>query len=173
MIKSKYDTLWFGFLTYMLCWCLFFFLIGFSQYFLNYKILGIGMRLDINALPLCFIGLTGTFFFCLFLWREANIISIDPLGKIISFKNIFTRRTESFSFSELSGYIDTIQRTRRSNFKVLYIVQNKKYIKKISSAMYKNFDELLNSLNSLNSLGFRKLGLKERFQILFNKTMLD
>ena len=37
--------------------------------------------------------------------------------------------------------------------------------------MYKNFEELLGGLSSVNYLGFKKLGLKERFKILFNKQM--
>ena len=132
-----------------------------------------GMLVDKDALPLCLIGLTGLFFFCLFLWREANIITIDTSHKIITFKNIFTRHTDKFLFDQFSGFVDTLQRTRRNNYKALYIVQDKKYVKKISAAMYKNFDELLGGLSPVNYLGFKKLGLKERFKILLNNQMHD
>ena len=96
MIKSKYDIFWVGFLTFMLCWCFLFFVISFSQFLFHYKILGMGMLVDKDALPLCLIALTGLLFFCLFLWREANIVTIDTSHKIITFKNIFTRQTEKF-----------------------------------------------------------------------------
>src|SRR6478752_4829762 len=101
MIKSKYNTFWFGFLMFMLCWGFLFFVIGFSQFVFHYKIFGMGMLVDEDALPLCLIGLTDSLFFCLFLCHEANIITIDPIHKIIAFKNIFTRRTDKLSFSEI------------------------------------------------------------------------
>lgn len=157
----------------MLDWCFLFLVVGFSQYFFHYKILEMGMLVDKDALPLCLIGIIGFSFFCSFLWREANIITIDTIRNIIAFKNIFTRHTDKLSFDGISGYVDTLQRTRRDNYKVLYLVQDKRYVKKISAAIYKNFDELQDGLSSVKYLGFKKLGLKERFQILFNNQLQD
>ena len=100
-------------------------------------------------------------------------ISIDSENKTIKFKNAITRYTREYNFEYYDGYLDSFTTTSKTNYKVLFLIKNKKSIKKIEGYYYKNIDEMQKALSSMNYFGFNKnLGSINR-RIFLNKPIVD
>jgi hypothetical protein len=106
------------------------------------------------------------------LWGEAKAILIDDNNSTICFANIFTRRKEIYSFDEFDGFVDLYQPVTGGRVRVLYLIKNGKFIKKISGFYYSNLDELIAALSPIKYLGKQDFGLIKSLKILFNMTIL-
>jgi len=105
--------------------------------------------------------------------RKFIIISIDNENKTIQFKNPITRYTKEYDLDYYDGYLDSFTTTSNTNYKVLFLIKNKKSIKRIEGYYYKNIDEMQTALSSLNYFGLQKnIGRLNR-RILLNKTIID
>ncbi len=121
-----------------------------------------------------------TLFICSFLvymglWlkRSATTITIDPVQKTIGFTNIFIKKTEVSLLGDLDGYIETVVTSgSHTEYKAYYILKDKKVNRKILGYYYSNMDELQEGLKPLAYLGFQKLGLEKRLNILFNRPIV-
>ncbi len=105
---------------------------------------------------------------------NAIIVTIDDFKKIISFKNIFTKKERIYFFTELNGFVDTYYRDGyQAKFDIIYLIKNDKRIEKISRYFYSNYKELKEGLNSLTYLGFREFYLIKNLKILFRQSVVD
>jgi hypothetical protein len=90
------------------------------------------------------------------LWRDATNILIDTDKKTISLVNMFTKRQQTFSLDEFSGYMYDYEQSRYyvngnvwrndDRVKLIYLLQAGGAEIKISSAYYINFHELEKAL---------------------------
>ena len=102
------------------------------------------------------------------------IVTIDNLGKTISFKNIFTQKEKVYVFTEFDGYVDTSWRDGyQGNYDIIYFIKDDKRIEKISSYYYSNYKELRAGLDSLTYIGYREFGLFKNLRILFGQKVAD
>ena len=174
MIKSKFWA--FGFWLMALLTILFLFLLfsAISQYYFNWEIFKISMGTPFEAHFLLTLFVSAILIFGSIFTYGANAIYIDPANKTIKFKNIITRKTRSYSFDNFDGYVDTLQRDGRGNsYKAIYLVKEKRFIAKISSFFYSNYNELKDGLSDLPYLGFQTFGIIDSFKVLFGIDVLD
>ena len=75
--------------------------------------------------------------------------------------------------SEFEGYVDTFVKSPRGDFRVLYLVKNKRLTNKISGRFYSNIEEIEKGLQSLKYLGFHKFSLKWSLKIFFHMKALE
>lgn len=107
------------------------------------------------------------------IWRDGNFITIDTFSKTITFANFFTKRKQTYEFNSFDGFIDMYQRSKGGSYRVVYLVRNKKYIKKISSFIYSNLDELQDSLTPIEYLGRQEYNIIKSIKVLFHREILD
>jgi hypothetical protein len=174
MIKSKFWTLGFWLMAILTIFFLFLLVSAISQYYFDKTLFKISMTTAREAhVQMTLFVLAFLLFGSVFVYG-ANAIYIDTLNKSIKFKNIITRKTRIYSFANLDGYVDTIQKDGRMNsYKVSYLVKNKKFVAKISTFFCSNYDELINGLKGLTYLGFQDFGINDNFKVLFGKEVLD
>jgi hypothetical protein len=106
------------------------------------------------------------------LWKDSKTISINIIEKTISFKNIFTRKTKTYNFSELDGYFEVFQPSRGKSYRVLYISKNGIFVEIISSFTYSNLIEIEKGLNQLKFLGHKEFDYIDSLKILFKQKIV-
>ena len=117
----------------------------------------------------------GSFWVFLFgglLWKEAKLILIDTDNSTISFTNLFTREKAIYGFDQFDGFVELYQPSSGGRVRVLYLVRNAKFIKKVSSFYYSNLDELRTSISPIKYLGEEDFTLIKSLKILFNMKIL-
>jgi hypothetical protein len=162
MTKSQFKSFGFWLMIFLLSVGIIFLLSAFLQ-----------SRTERQEIVCLSVGLIYILLFGSQLWRDAKIILIDTFGKTISFTNLFTRQQTFSSFDEFDGFIDTFQSSRDGTYRVIYLVKDKKFVKKISSFYYSNLDELQDSLVGLKYLGQQNFNIIKSFKILFNMPVLN
>lgn len=101
-------------------------------------------------------------------------IKIDSDERIIFFKNIITRKTTSYGFSDFDCYFDTFAKTGKGgSYKVVYLVKNNKAEKIMSGFYYSNIDELQDAVSSIKYIGFKKDFSKIARRAILNKPIID
>lgn len=95
----------------------------------------------------------------------ANVTIIDGVNKLVSYTNIVTRKKKIFYYDEIDGYIDTTQSSKGSDYEVMYLVSKDKYVAKMSSNIYSNYDDLKKGLTDIKHLGYRDFDLIDRSKI--------
>lgn len=161
MTKSQFKSFGFWLTTVMVLFGLLFFLSSFLQ-----------SRTEKQKQVCIVTGLVWILLFGSQLWRDSKIILIDTFGKTINFTNLFTRQQTVCSFNDFDGFIDTFQSARGGSYRVIYLVKNRKFIKKISSFYYSNLDELQNSIVDIKYLGRQNFNIIKSFKILLNMPVL-
>ncbi len=102
-------------------------------------------------------------------WKN-KLITIDTSNSKIIFTQVITRQNEIYNFNEIEGYVDVIKKpSRGKSFRVLYLMQNKKIIKKISAFTFSNLDELESGLKPIKYFGRINDSYSLRFKTLFRK----
>lgn len=74
---------------------------------------------------------------------DANSIKINTEAKTISFKNLFTGVKTVYNFSDFDGKLVCYKPIKGGWAKFIYLVKNKKVVKKINDFIYSNEKELL------------------------------
>jgi hypothetical protein len=101
------------------------------------------------------------------------MVFIDHANKTISFKNYFTRQTEVYPFVYFDGYLDTLKKSGRSDFRIFYLVKNKKLIHKMSGRVYSNMEEIEKGLTALRYFGFQTWNLSWSLKIFFRAITVE
>jgi hypothetical protein len=132
---------------------------------------------DLGQQPLAVIGIIlFTFYFIVFctrFWTNSRLITINLFEKKITYTHFFTRRKVTYLFEDLEGYVEVIQAPARGNrFRMIYLVQDKKYIDEISSFAYSNYDELKEGLKKLKYLGQQEHSYLDYLKILIGQKEL-
>jgi hypothetical protein len=110
--------------------------------------------------------------FCQLL-RDCKLIIVDTTEKSITFTNFLTRKKATYNFNDLDGFVDLYQPAKGGSYKVLYLVQNEKFVEKISTFIYSNFTEIENNIKELEYLGQRDYSYLKSIKIMFNYKVLN
>jgi hypothetical protein len=124
---------------------------------------------------LLFLGFYPIVIFLAFAQVKINckIILIDVADKTIAFKNYFTRQSKIYQINYFDGYLDTLKKSPKGDFRILYLVKNNKPTHKISGRTYSNIDEIETGLKELKYYGYKKLSLISFIKIFFHRQTLD
>ena len=77
--------------------------------------------------------------------RDVNFINI--CDNKITFQNLLGIKQE-IDFNELDGYITMMQFDKGGTFEVIYLVKHGKFIGKITSFLYSNYDDMKTHLDT-------------------------
>lgn len=178
MIKSKFSIFGFWFLSVATMYITLNFISAVLEFFFRITIfkpltLGYGQS-DHLVFQIIVFSLLAIYFIpvvCL----NADIVTIDSLSKIISFKNVFTKRERTYSFTEFDGFANTFYRQGyAAKFYVIYLVKGDKRIEKISSYYYLNYKKLNVALDGeIAYLGDREFDFFKNLKILFRQKVMD
>ena len=103
---------------------------------------------------------------------DANLITISPETETITFRNIFTRVSSSYSFDDFDGRIVSYQ-MQGGWKKNLFLIKDKRAIRKISGFMYSNQKEIEQTLVKIKDLGSFDHSFLKSWKILFGLPILD
>ena len=164
MIKSRINT--FGYWITPVWICLF--LVALVS-----TVISVHVEKDRNIV-IVFIGLF-LFLTIIQLIDTSKSIIIDKFDRIILVKHYITRLTKKYSFSDLDGYVDLIEKpTRGKPFRVIYLVKNKEIVQKLSGFIYSNIDEMEIELDNMKYLGRTKYSYFRNLKISFGgKAFID
>lgn len=98
--------------------------------------------------------------------RDARRIEIDALTKTITSTNLFNRNARQYALDSLDGYVDMIQKGKYGDYRVIYLVKDKRYILKISAFYYNNMEEMENALHRVKFLGRKEFSFRRSIAIL-------
>gem|GEM_PF-6155597 len=172
MITSRHNT--FG------CW--FFFLVTF--FFLSFLIGEVlnhynifKFDLFINMDDRSFYSTLSLFSFFSFLYiamisAYIKKIDIDTINKTVSFKNIITRQTEKYDFTDFDGIADTYL-NHKGLYKTIGLVKDRKVIHYIDSYWVSNYDDLRESLQGLKCLGTYNFGTWKQLKLILRQPVID
>jgi hypothetical protein len=121
-----------------------------------------------------FLG-TGLIYFLILLlalWVHVRRITIDGETRTISFRNLVSRKEELYSFDELEGFVEVFVSTKAGKVKVLYLIKDRKFHKKLSGSIYSNLDELQSALAPIKYLGVEKMNMVKGVKVLFGQPIL-
>ena len=142
----------------------------------HYSIFKIGFFVKVdnkNFLPNIMTFSFLTLFFMSFIFFFIKKVSIDTLGRTICFKNIVTRQTKKYNFSDFDGFADTFLTHRYSSSRTIALVKDKKLVRYIDSFWVSNYDDVRNSLTELKHLGTYKFGNWKQLQSLLRQPMIE
>lgn len=113
-------------------------------------------------------------YFFIWLKNVARIVIINTVKNTIVFRNFFTKKIKTYSFTDFNGYFETlvINSKTHEEFKAFYLVKDKKVSKKIIGSYYSNIDEIQAGLRPLAYFGFKKFGIVEKLKILFKQLII-
>jgi hypothetical protein len=108
-----------------------------------------------------------------YLWWTSVQVVIDSSNKKISFIHFITRRENTYSFNDFDGYADWIESKGRGGpFRVIYLVRDKRFIRRISSEIYSNIEELESGFKSLKYFGQQQYSYVKSLRVLFGLKVL-
>ena len=105
-------------------------------------------------------------FFVSQIWRDAKLITIDTDLKTISFRNRFSGITHQYNFDYFQGYVACYQSSKMGRKRALYLINDRKYIRKISAFYYSNLGDLENSLRPMKYYGQQDFSILKSLRIL-------
>jgi hypothetical protein len=107
----------------------------------------------------CFRSFVYAFFFTVLfgtfrhLLYDSNLIQIDTTKQTITFKNQLTRKRSSFQFSDFDGKLLCFEPIKGGYVRNLYLVINKRAVRKFTDFIYSNQSEIESALSSIKDLG--------------------
>ena len=104
---------------------------------------------------------------------DANIITIETANKCVTFKNILTRQHSTYYFSDFDGKLVWYKPIKYGRIRNLYLIKNKKAVKKISGFLYSNQKELENALIDIKDLGITNYSYLKSWKALFGCEIID
>jgi len=107
------------------------------------------------------------------LLTNAMKIAIDKNEKKIIFTHIWFNFAKTYSLKDFDSYVETEEWSKQGTFKAIYLIANKKLIRKIRGFYYSNMDELKDALFDLSNLGFRKITSLKALKIYVTGRIID
>lgn len=175
MFKSRHNTFGFWLLVGTMAFLIFLAISSVTQYYFNFIIIKIDVSNQRSFNTQIITDILGCSFFGIMLSSRAAPIKIhsDGILKTISFKNLFTRRSKVYSFTDFDGYITTTLWHKQWNEnKTLCLIKQGRVVKKIDNFFYSNVDELQEALKEMPYLGFKNMDFANSWKVLFNKPIL-
>ena len=100
--------------------------------------------------------------------RDVNFIKIND--NKVSFRNLIGLKKE-IEFNKLDGYITMTQFDKGGTYEVVYLVKNGKFISKIASYLYSNYEDLKTGLET-KYIGDINFSYLNSVKILFGMKIL-
>jgi hypothetical protein len=100
-------------------------------------------------------------------------ITLDPMQKTISFKNLITRQTKTYDLESFDGFIDTFLNHRSISYKTVAFIKNKKMSRYIDSFWVSNYDEIRQSIQDIPFLGTYNFSTWNRIKLLLKKQIVN
>jgi hypothetical protein len=100
-------------------------------------------------------------------------ISIDQLSETIGFKNIITRQTKTYNFSDFDGIADTYLTHKSSSYKTIGLVKDKIVVRYMDSFWISNYEALRQFLNGMKCLGTFDFGTWKQLKLLLRRPVID
>jgi hypothetical protein len=108
------------------------------------------------------------------LWVNAKSITINTIDRTITVTHFFTRHKTTYNLNDIDGYVIVIEVPYRGKpFSVIYLVKDEKFIQRIPSRIYSNFDEIKEGLKAAKYLGEKDFSIFKRLKILFGQKVLN
>jgi hypothetical protein len=85
-------------------------------------------------------------------WFNSRFVTIDTVNRTIKFTHFFTRQKVTFHFKDIEGYVEVIQSAFfqrpliRTDFRKIYLVQDKRFVNDFPIFTYSNYDEMKEAL---------------------------
>jgi len=104
---------------------------------------------------------------------DSNFLVIDTEKKSITFTNQLTRKRSSFQFDYFDGKLICLEPIKGGYARNLYLVKDKKAVKKISGLMYSNQKQIEDALQPVKDLGTFKYSYVKTWKISLGLPILD
>ncbi len=156
MIESRFKTFGYWLTVISVLVGVFFTIYLFWSGFYEMHILGVLFTL------LSIIILFGTFGRLLY---DSNLIRIDTTTQTITFKNQLTRTASSFQFSDFDGKLLCFEPIKGGYVRNLYLIIDKRAVKKFTDFIYSNQSEIEEALFSIKELGTFKYSYVKTWRI--------
>lgn len=104
---------------------------------------------------------------------DANLITVDTTNKTVAFKNVLTRQTSTYYFSDFDGKLVWYEPIKGGHVRNFYLIQNKKAIKKISGFIYSNQKELEDALADIKDLGTTNYSYWKSWKVFLGFAIID
>jgi|GEM_PF-3070165 len=167
-VISKSNTTTFWLMTFASSFFLLLIVSIVSQYYFGFEIVRMRNINSFRQMLANFILCSLPFlFFVSQIWRDAKLITIDTELKTICFRNRFSRIARQYDFDYFQGYVACYQSSKLGSKRVLYLINDEKYFRKISAFYYSNLGDLENSLTPMKYYGQQHFGILKSFRILF------
>jgi hypothetical protein len=104
---------------------------------------------------------------------DSNFLIIDTENESITFTNQLTRKRSSFHFDYFDGKLICLEPIKGGYARNLYLVKDKKAVKKISEFMYSNHKQIEDALQPVKDLGTLKYSYIKTWKISLKLPILD
>lgn len=104
---------------------------------------------------------------------DSNFLVIDTKNDTITFTNQLTRKRSTFHFDYFDGKLTCLEPIKGGYARNLYLVKDKKAVKKISDFMYSNHKEIEDALQPIEDLGTFKYSYIKTWKISLGLPILD
>jgi hypothetical protein len=176
MVKSKHNTFGFWFHVGIIALYIFLTICCITQYYYHFTIMKIHIPNQRSFNGWMIINAIACLIFGAILYSRACLIEINSDSsflKTITFKNLFSRQTKTYSFEEFDGYISTrLWHKQFNENKTLCLIKEGRVFRKIDNFFYSNVDELQQGLKEMKYLGFKRMGFRNSWKVLFNQPII-
>jgi len=107
------------------------------------------------------------------LFFDSNFLVIDTENETITFTNQLTRKRSTFRFDYFDGKLISLEPIKGGNARNLYLVKDKKAVKKITDFMYSNHRQIEDALQPIKDLGTFKYSYIKTWKISLGFPILD
>lgn len=104
---------------------------------------------------------------------DSNFLVIDTENESITFTNQLTRKRSYFHFDYFDGKLICLEPMKGGYARNLYLVKDKKAVKKITDFMYSNHEQIENALQPIKDLGTFKYSYVKTWKISLGLPILD
>lgn len=176
MVRSRFKTFDFWVLSVASTFFVLMALFSLINYYFGTNIMNVQSRGEKNAVihSLGFLG--AALIFIIPLFKYANVITIDALGKTITFRNLFTGNKKSYLFEEFIGYFRMQRkdlRYKHLRYNIIFLVKSNGKTIRLSSFYYSNLFDLANGFKDIPFWSTEKYSFLKDMQFTFGRVSFN
>jgi len=104
---------------------------------------------------------------------DSNFLEVDIENETITFTNQLTRKRRTYNFDYFDGKIICLEPIKGGYARNLYLLKDKKAVKKITDFMYSNQKQIEEALQSIKDLGTFNYSYVKTWKISLGLPILD
>lgn len=104
---------------------------------------------------------------------DSNLLVIDTDNQTIAFTNQITRKRDIYGFDYFDGRIVCLEPIKGGYARNLYLVKEKRAVKKIADFMYSNHSEIEEALKPIQDLGTFNYSYTKTWRVSLGLPILD